>query len=98
MSVSADSRTIFVSWNMPKFVPYQYKLGALCYQLGRGMVYVRKGKTVGSFKLHVYGTIKDILPGSTCEVKLVALYNPVRIDPGIVRIISTKSVGKHLSI
>ena len=70
-----------VSWTPPKFLPYMYKQTTSCKLVCDDRTYYLTEVMMDSDQ--VSSVTRDLLPWSECLIKLIAVYNPTSIDPGI---------------
>ena len=68
-------------WTRPKFRPYMYKQTTSCKLLCDDRTYYLIEVMIDSKQES--NIIQDLHPGSECWIKLIAVYNPASIDPGI---------------
>ena len=80
-NVSSDTEQIWISWTPPEFNPYYYQLKTSCRLQCDNQAYHLTEVTMGSFATSTL--ITSLRPRSVCLIKLVAVYNPASIDPGM---------------
>ena len=84
---------IKVSWTSPEFKPYFYQLTTSCKLTCDARTYYLTEVMIDS---HVsVRTVPNLLPASTCIIKLIAIYNPASLDPGITLSASTLCASKR---
>lgn len=93
-AVSAESSTnIEISWMTAKYKPYWYHQTTHCWCLCDGHTYLNSQINISS-SLN-FSNISDLLPGSACQITLLAIYNPASIDQGINLHANTKITSKY---
>ena len=72
---------LVVPWTYPQFQPYFYKQVTSCNLLcDNKTYYINEAMLTGAgTQIKLYG----LRPGSVCLIKLLAVYNPASIDPGL---------------
>lgn len=72
-----------ISWDVPDYEPDHFQLTASCTLICDDTSYVYKNSSVTVPSSATSGFLHNLLPGSVCQVKFLAVYNPSTIDPGI---------------
>ena len=85
--------TITLSWDKPEYLPQSYKWDLSCTLLCGNTVYITQSVTVNSSETEDY--ITNLLPGSHCVIKFLAVYNPASLDVGLANIVYTKEKGEQ---
>ena len=94
LRVDTTSDTVNLSWNFPEFVPKMYVRTVQCMPLCENRVYYFT--TVALLSYETKHLISNVLPGSRCEIKIKAVYNPANLhDPGLQRTVYTKEKGEQ---
>ena len=78
---------IKVSWTSPEFQPYFYQVTSSCKLICDTRTYYLTELMMDSNVSAC--TVPNLLPGTTCIIKLIAIYNPASLDPGITLSAST---------
>ena len=91
-NVNKGIKIIEVSWTTPRYLPYWYQQTTSCRLLCDQESYYLTEVEVDSSRTASYA--KDLLPGSVCLIKLIAVYNPASNDPGIMLFVSTLYTSK----
>ena len=77
----AKKDQLLILWTRPRFPPYHYKQTTSCRLLCEQKTYYLTEFTLNGALSS--STVYSLWPGSVCVIKLVAVYNPASIDPGI---------------
>ena len=74
----------FVSliWSTPEFKPVRYNLEYSCKLQTDGTEYAKKQRITFSSE-STFVSVPNLLPNSSCELTLFAVYNPASIDSGL---------------
>ena len=87
--------TVALEWNKPVYLPYHYLLSCTCKHMGCEGTYECLPRSFG--RNVTKGFVSHIYPGSYCEIKLLAVYNPASNDPGIRRSIPIPPISEKYS-
>ena len=79
VNIQANHFQLF--WTPPKFDPLWYKQTTSCKLLCDDKTYFLTEVITDSS--HSSSVTSNLYPGSVCLIKLIAVYNPAGIDPGI---------------
>ena len=71
-----------IFWTPPKYLPLQYEVTTSCRYFCDERTYILKETAIDPSQTSAI--IENIQPGSKCLMKLISVYNPASIDPGIV--------------
>ena len=91
-SVSKGTNKIQIFWTIPKYFPYWYQQTTSCRLLCDQENYYLTEREIESSKSS--SVAYDLRPASVCLIKLVAVYNPASIDPGIQLLVRTLHASK----
>ena len=85
--------TVTLSWDKPEYLPELYEWDVSCMLLCGNVIYITLPVTVLSSATK--DSITNLLPGSRCEIKFRAVYNPASLDVGLANIVYTKEKGEQ---
>ena len=92
-TVDTSYDTVTISWDKPEYLPQSYKWDLSCTLACGDTVYTTQSVTVGSSETQDH--ISNLFPGSRCELKFFAVYNPASLDSAIVKTVYTKEKGEQ---
>ena len=92
-TVDTSYDTVTISWDKPEYLPQSYKWDLSCTLACGHTVYTTQSVTVGSSETQDH--ISNLFPGSRCELKFFAVYNPASLDSGLVKTVYTKEKGEQ---
>ena len=85
--------TVTLSWDKPEYLPQIYEWDMLCMLFCANSAYVNWPDTVNPSETEEH--ITNLLPGSRCLIKFLAVYNPASLDVGLANIVYTKEKGEQ---
>ena len=94
IQIFGASDHIDIKWDSPKYDPVIYKFQYSCGPKSGGPNYI----TSPVFPLSSYQTgvrLPHLRPSSVCQVRLVAIYNPASLDPGLLLDATTFDKGNY---
>ena len=91
-TVDTTYDTVTISWVKPRHLPKLYKWNLSCTLACGNTSYVTKSVTIGSSETQDFTS--NLFPGSRCEIKFFAIYNPASLDSGLVKTVYTKEKGE----
>ena len=91
--VDTTDDTVTLSWDKPKYLPDLYEWNVSCTLLCVNFIYITRQVTVRPTETNDF--ITELLPGSRCEIKFRAVYNPASLDVGLANIVYTKEKGEQ---
>ena len=92
---SSGVNYIAITWNSPKYEPAMYELYYTCGLHGENHSYISSRLE----NLNSYSTtarVSGLLPESVCLLRLLAVYNPASIDPGLIITVETLRAEKPM--
>ena len=93
-TVDTTYETVTISWDKPEHLPQLYKWDLSCTLACGDTIYTTQSVTVGSSETQDH--ISNLFPGSRCEIKFFAVYNPANLDSGLVKTVYTKEKGEQI--
>ena len=95
LSITTTTDTVTVRWNKPEFLPESYHRTISCKHANEKNAYLQESINISSTKTE--DIIPNLRPGSHCELRFFAVYNPASLDDGLSYMINTKEQGeKHM--
>ena len=94
--VIAGENQLVVLWTPPRFYPDHYKQTISCRLLCNQRTYYLKETMVNG--MEKLTTSNALMPGSVCLIKMVAVYNPASIDPGIGLVAHTRYTSRYINV
>ena len=85
--------TVTISWVKPEYLPQLYKWTLSCTLACGNTSYITQSVTFGSSETQHF--ISNLFPGSCCEIRFFAVYNPASLDSGLVKPVYTKEKGEQ---
>ena len=92
--IITDTSHFQIYWTAPIYPPLMYKMTTSCKFLCEDKTYYLTEIMIDS--MQTSSTTDNLRPGSACLIKLLAVYNPASIDPGIGLSAHTQLASKRL--
>ena len=96
MRLDTTFDAVTLSWVKPEYLPQYYMRIVECMPLCENRVYFFTAISINSHQTQ--HLISNLLPGSRCEIKFTAKYNPVSLDPGLAKTVYTKEKGERRTL
>ena len=96
MTSTTTHDTIILTWIKPDILPKSYKRDISCMFACEQEIYFKE--SVDSYSLQNQDVITNLHPGSHCQIKFWAVYNPASFDDGIGLTVRTKEKGDQYAL
>ena len=93
----SDKNSVKISWKRPMYDPLEYRISFYC-ELMHAIAYYLVSTITLPDPSATSCELTDLVPGTDCTVKLLAVYNPASIDSGVYTYVSSlgTSVCKYV--
>ena len=92
-TVDTTYDTVTIRWDKPEYLPQLYEWTLSCTLACGNPPYVKQSVNIGSSETQDF--ISNLIPGSCCEIRFFAVYNPASLDSGLAKTVYTKEKGEQ---
>lgn len=88
--------SISLSWAHPTVLPSKYELDYECAFLGSNEFRSNQRGVQTLDPSHISAKITDVIPGSACTIKFIAVYDGGRVDSSVTHEVKTSCSSEFL--
>ena len=87
---------MIISWDYPNLFPYFFELSLECQYFFKSERFRTEHKIISGATNKVH--INALSPSVLCIVRLIAVFNPAKFDPGVINVFETLPLCKLFNL